>query len=139
MIKLLPGVKKNHIFTVKSKDSDAIMVQEHASGPISRHVLVKEEFRNRDWRPLFALQQVVPPGLPDIKWNELYAKWGKYVPENRKHGLKYYVSPPPPSIKATIAKQSAEAKKARSQRTRGETVAPAKAIKKRGRPKKDEN
>jgi hypothetical protein len=143
MIKLLPGVKKNHIFCVKAKDSNAIMVQEHASGPITRHVLVKEEFQDRDWRPLFALQQVVPPSLPDIKWNELYAKWGKYVPENRKHSLKYYTSPPPASIKATIAKQSAAAKKARSQRTRGETVVPIVADpnkpKKKGRPKKDKN
>ena len=136
MIKLLPGVKKNHIFCVKAKDSNAIMVQEHASGPITRHVLVREEYQERDWRPLFALQQVVPPGLPDIKWNELYAKWGKYVPENRKHGLKYYTSPPPATIKAAIAKQSADAKRARSQRTRGETVA---VSKKRGRPKKDKN
>jgi hypothetical protein len=136
MIKLLPRVKKNHIFCVKAKDSNAIMVQEHSSGPITRRVLVKEEFQDRHWRPLFTLQQVVPPGLPDIKWNELYAKWGNFVPENRKHGLKYYTSPLPASIKATIAKQSAEAKKARSQRTRGETVAEPK---KRGRPKKDQN
>jgi hypothetical protein len=76
---------------------------------------------------------MVPPSLPDIKWNEIYSKWGKFVPENRKHCLKYYVEKPPMELKKKIAAQYAQAKAVRATRTRGGTMEPPK---KRGRPKK---
>jgi hypothetical protein len=87
---------------------------------------VNEPFGNANWRTLFQLSTMVPPGLPDIKWNELYSKWGKFVPENRKHGLKYYVEKPPMELKKKIAAQSAQAKAVRATRTRGGTVEPPK-------------
>jgi hypothetical protein len=82
---------------------------------------------------LFQLSTMVPPGLPDIKWNELYSKWEKSVPENRKHGLKYYVKKSPLELKKKKAAQSAQAKAVRATRTRCGTVEPPKT---RGRPKK---
>jgi hypothetical protein len=119
MIDKMDGVKKNHIFTVHTNDSNTMAIQEYAGSPISRQTLVHQAFRDVDWRPLFELKTVSPPGLPDIKWNELYSKWGQFVPEERKKGLKYFVQKPPASLKRAIAEQSAAAKKARSTRTRG--------------------
>jgi hypothetical protein len=143
MIDVLPSIKKNHCFTVRATDSNSIMVQECAGAPVRRVVLVKKEFQQRDWRPLFILKELVPPGLPDIKWNELYSKWGRFVPEDKKGQLKYYVEKPPASLKKAIAEQSAQAKAARAKRTRGgggdngaresSSKPPAR---KRGRPKK---
>jgi hypothetical protein len=101
-------VKKNHIFTVKSKDSKAMMIQEYASAPVVRQVLVNKALHDFDWGSLFKLEQLTPPGLPDIKWNELYSKWGKFVPEHRESGLKYFVEKPPESFKRAIAEQSAK-------------------------------
>jgi hypothetical protein len=136
--KMGSGVSRNHIFSVSARDSNAMIVQEHAGAQTNRQLLVRKEFRDIDWRPLFKLQQLVPPGLPDIKWNELYAKWGKFVPEERKKGLKYFTEKPPDSVKKAIAEQTAAAREARAKRSRSaaivnDSVVPAK---KRGRPKK---
>ena len=72
-----------------------------------------------DWKALFNLEVVPPPGLPDIKWNELYAKWGRFVPEEHKKGLKYYVEKPPASLKKSLEEQAKKAREARAKRTRG--------------------
>ena len=119
MISQMDGVKKNHVFTVRSKDSNYMTIQEYSGAPPTRQLLVLRAYREADWRPLFKLQQLKPPGLPDIKWNELYAKWGKFVPEDRKAGLKYFTEKPPESVKKAIAEQTAGAKAARSKRSRG--------------------
>jgi hypothetical protein len=119
MIAKMDGVKKNHIFSVTANDSNAMMIQEFAGGPRTRQVLVHKDFWDVDWWPLFKLNTLSPPGLPDIKWNELYAKWGQFVPEEKKKSLKYFVEKPPPSLKKSIAEQSAAARKERDKRTRG--------------------
>jgi hypothetical protein len=75
-----------------------------------------------DWRPFFLLDELIPPGLPDIKWNELYSKWGKFILEEKKKDFKYYLEKPPSTLTKAIAEQSAQAKKARAGRSRGLTV-----------------
>jgi hypothetical protein len=67
---------------------------------------------------LFKPQVIPPPGLPDIKWNELYSNWVGFVPEDRKQGLKYFVEEPPASLKKAIAAHGAEARSARNKRSR---------------------
>jgi hypothetical protein len=62
---------------------------------------------------------LVSPGLPDIKWNELYYKWGHFVPQEKKNGLKYFVEKPPTSFKKAIAEQSAAAETSRAKGARG--------------------
>ena len=121
LMRNLVDVTKNHVFTVSDKDSNQVMVQEHAGAPIKRQTIVRKAFQHGDWRSLFNLEQLKPPGLPDIKWNELYAKWGKYVPKDKKNGLKYFVEKPPESLQKAIAEQSAAAKAARAKRSRGGT------------------
>jgi hypothetical protein len=126
MIDKMDGVKKNHIFEVHQKDSNTMVIHEFQGEPPSRQLLVHKEFRDVDWAPLFKLKTVSPPGLPDIKWNELYAKWGQFVPEESKKGLKYFVQKPPKTLKKAIAEQSAAAKKARELRTRSARGIPVK-------------
>jgi hypothetical protein len=118
MVAKADGILKNHIFTVKSKDSNRIMVQEYDGAPITRQLLVKPAFQSVDWKLEMNLDVIPPPGLPDIKWNELYYKWGRFVPEDKKQGLVYFCNEPPASIKKKIAEQTAEAKQARGKRTR---------------------
>ena len=98
--------------------SNTMMIQEHDGAAIEHQVLVLPEYRDVDWRPLFKLEIVPAPGLPDIKWNELYSKWGKFVPEDKKQGLSYFVEEPPATVKRKIAAQRAQAKSAREKRSR---------------------
>jgi hypothetical protein len=105
MIAKADGILKNHIFTMKSKDSNRIMIQEYDGAPITRQLLVNEAFRNVDWGPHLQLDAIPAPGLPDTKWNELYYKWGRFVPQNMKQGLVYYMNKPPERIKKQIAAQ----------------------------------
>lgn len=86
---------------------------------MEKQLLVKEPFRNTEWSSSLELKTLLPPGLQDIKWLELYSKWGKFVPEDRKQGLKYYVNEPPKELKNNIRKQAREAKTTRNKRTRG--------------------
>jgi hypothetical protein len=118
MVAKADGILKNHIFTVKDRDSNTIMVQEYDGAPIIRQLLVKPAFHDVDWKLAMSLEVIPPPGLPDIKWNELYYKWGRFVPEDKKQGLIYFSKEPPVSVKRKIAEQTAEAKKARRKRTR---------------------
>ena len=111
------------------------MIQEHDGAPIEKQVLVLPEFQEIDWAPLFQLDVVPPPGLPDIKWNELYSKWGRFIPEDKKAGLSYYSQEPPATIKKKIAAQRAQAKSAREKRSR-EGVDDATVAKKKSAPKR---
>ena len=72
-----------------------------------------------------SLQTIPAPGLANIKWNELYSKWGKFIPEHRKRGFKYYTEEPPATLKRSIADQSKAAKAARAKRSRGAAERPA--------------
>jgi hypothetical protein len=119
MVAKADGILKNHIFTVRYRDSNRIMLQEYDGAPITRQQLVKEAFHTIDWKSQLERIEVIPaPGLPDIKWNELYYKWGRFVPQDRKQGLIYYTQEPPLSIKKKIAMNTAEAKQARGKRSR---------------------
>ena len=108
----------NHVFTVRARDSNTMIIQEYNGAPKERQVLVLEAFRDNDWTEHFILETVDPPGLPDIKWNELYSKWGRFVPQHRKHGLVYYCNKPPPSVKKKIEEQAKAAREQRKQRSR---------------------
>jgi hypothetical protein len=96
------------------------MVQEYDGAPITRQLLVKKAFQQGiDWNEeIKKLEVIPPPGLPDIKWNELYYKWGRFVPEDRKQGLVYFHKAPPEAVKRKIASQSAMAKQVREKRSR---------------------
>ena len=118
MIKKADEILKNHVFAVMATSPNTMLIQEYAGATVTRQQLVKKQYQNVDWNPHFKLQVLPPLGLPDIKWNELYVKWGRFVPENKKSGLVYFMEKPPEAVKEKIAAQSAEAKKAREKRSR---------------------
>jgi hypothetical protein len=51
-------------------------------------------------RTMMMMDISVPPVLPDIKWVQLYSKWGQYIPQEVKKDLKYYVNKPPKKVRA---------------------------------------
>ena len=81
-------------------------------------VACEKRLSHCDWSQHFELKTMTPPGLPDIKWNELYAKWGRFIPEERKQGLWFYCNKPPPSVKKKIEEHAKEAREQRKRRTR---------------------
>ena len=127
MIKKADDILKNHVFSVMATSPNTMLIQEYAGAPVVRQELVKRQYHTVDWKLHFKLQVVPPLGLPDIKWNELYLKWGRFVPEEKKGGLIYFLEKPPESVKQQIAAQSAAAKRAREKRSRsgdhGEKIA----------------
>jgi hypothetical protein len=119
MVGKVDGLLKNHIFTVQSEDSNRMVIQAYDGAMTTTQLLVKEQFQETDWATeMEQLQQLPVPGLPDIKWNELYSKWGHFIPEDRKQGLIYYSKEPPAAIKKRIAVNTAAAKQARGKRSR---------------------
>jgi hypothetical protein len=148
MISKVDTILKNHIFTVSDTDSNRMAIQEFAGAVVELQLLVLKAHRETDWQESFELERIPPPGLADIKWNELYKKWGKFVPEDKKHGLVYFCKEPSEEVRKMIAKQSAKAKAVRHERTHAagkkepkeepKVEKPPKITgKKRGRPKKE--
>jgi hypothetical protein len=141
MIAKVDDILKNHIFTVDIADSNRMSIQEYNGAGVETQLLVLKAHRETDWSESFELERVPPPGLADIKWNELYKKWGKFVPEDKKHGLLYFCKEPTAEVKKMIAAQSAKAKAVRHERSRAgkknDEPIPV-AGKKRGRPKQEE-
>ena len=86
MVKKAEGILSNHIFVVRARDSNIMAMQEYSGATNTRQELVLPAFRGDDvnWADHFKLNEVIGPGLPDIKWNELYSKWGRFIPEDRK-------------------------------------------------------
>ena len=123
LVQKAEGILKNHVFTVETNDSNSMIMQEYSGAQVERQTLVLKQYQDVDWSPLLQLDVIPPPGLPDIKWNELYAKWGRFIPEEKKSSFKYYSLQPPATVKKKIAEQTAMAKKAREKRSRaGDTA-----------------
>jgi hypothetical protein len=50
------------------------------------------------------------PGIQDIKWVELYTKYAKLIPEEKRASWKYYNEDPGPEIRSRVSINSMEAK-----------------------------
>jgi hypothetical protein len=120
------NTNKNHIFTVDiTKNDGNSMFAKQCDGNDEDEVefkMVKPKYTAAVYDTAFwkALQPEVIPavGLQDIKWKELYHKWGKYVPEDIKPQWRYYSEAPPKVLIDKVAKQSKEARQQRKERTR---------------------
>jgi hypothetical protein len=143
MIAKADGILKNHIFTVEADDSNQIAIQEFDGAKVEKQLLVLKDHRDTDWKPSFVLETILPPGLPGIKWNELYKKWGKFVPEDKRKGLLYFMNELTEDVKRKISEQATKAKEARAMRSRARRLSSstepieASVRKKRGRPKQE--
>ena len=64
MIRKADSILKNHVFTVRARDSNRIMIQEYDRAPIQRQLLVKKPFQGDvDWNELFQPTVLKAPGL----------------------------------------------------------------------------
>ena len=128
MIPAINGCKKHHIFTVTAARSN-VLVMQAADGEDEVEMVVvlpNKQGDDIDWRQAMKTLEIsTPPGLPDIKWLELYAKWGKFVPLDVKKTFKYYTEKPPKMLEAEIRANSKAAKSTRQNRSR--TTAGARA------------
>jgi hypothetical protein len=50
-------------------------IQMYASSPVVEFVMVKRGGLNKDELAVAVPDELFPPGMPDIKWVELYDKW----------------------------------------------------------------
>ena len=91
------------------------------SGNESSMRLVKAAYRERDelyWKSIADPEPITTSGMVDIKWKELYDKWGKYIPEDKKKEWKYYNEDPGPERRKLVRKHTKESKTTRKGRTR---------------------
>ena len=81
-------------------------------------LLVLPEYSTHDAAFWTSLQPtpIATVGLQDIRWKELYYKWGKFIPDHKKKAWRYYDEPPPQAKLKAISKQSKEARQQRKQR-----------------------
>ena len=112
MIKTADEILRNHVFAVMTTSPNTHNVNPRVRRHSCSATRACEETVPRhtvDWKPHFKLRVLPPLGLPNIKWNELYVKWGRFVPEDKKSGLIYYKKKPPDLVKQKIAAQNAAA------------------------------
>ena len=122
--KLVSEVNQNHIFEVNSAgpgDSNFMTVYECDTAPPKHLMLVKPLYQHEDWigeamEDLFGKPKPTV-GLQEIKWLELYDKWGPLIPEERRT-YHYIATPPPKSVRDKVKKHTKESKDKRKERSR---------------------
>ena len=90
---------------------------------MQKKFVVKVPFHNkgREWwmkQLEDCMEACEEPGMPDIKWCELYFKWGRYVPQEKKKDFKYYSERPPKDMIEKVKGNSKENKATRKGRGR---------------------
>ncbi|CAB9505274.1 unknown protein [Seminavis robusta] len=117
-------VKSYHVFTfdIDKDDGDTLTkMYSHNINQKIRQNMVKKEFRGKDkafWKGVTqTLDRIDPVGIQDIKWRELYDKWGPLIPAEKKLGLMYYHEDPGVERRNKIKANTKKAKDARKGRT----------------------
>jgi hypothetical protein len=89
----------------------------YASSPVVEFVMVKHGGFKEDELVVAVLDELVPPGMPVIKWVELYDKWRPLVPRQEHHKWKHFFNDPGPEVRQkvkTYLKKSGMERKYRS-------------------------
>ena len=122
-------IKSYHVFTFDKNigGGDVLISQATIEAEPKKKTIIKKDARGKDkeWWTMWVsgMLSVSPPGLQDIKWQEMYDKWGPLIPEDKKKEWKYYCTDVPTEIRDKIKANKQASKKARSGRTRTTTVA----------------
>ena len=107
------AVNKHHVFTVKDSDPNALIMQEYYGALPTRVLCVKQQYHCVYW-PAYdaAIPKELPiPGMPDIKWLELYDKWRHLIPTIYHNDFKYYCINPGPDIRKKLKANAKASKK----------------------------
>jgi hypothetical protein len=115
-------IQANHIFqvdiNVDNGNSMVIQIADHEPTVVIQ--LVKSDYRlhpTQFWKDQTPAT-IAPPGIQDIKWQELYFKWGAYVPQLKKQQWCYYIDKPPQEKIAKVRGANKVSRKQRQTRTR---------------------
>jgi hypothetical protein len=122
---LLNKTNPYHIFTVDAdRNPDVIYCQTHHGAPEVAQNLVKVAFRSTNWTAEDKPAGILPPGIQDIKWIELWKKWRPLVPEAKRAEFEFYNSEPTKETIAAVKQHTKESKKNRKDRSRTDTQKP---------------
>jgi hypothetical protein len=127
IIERTKDIKPNHCFLVSAnRDNGNTMYMERANG-IGNEIatqLVKPLARSDEyWLTIGDPEPIPPVEVLDIKWKELYDKWGKYIPVEKKAEWRYYIEDPGPERRKKVKKHTKESKTTRKGRTRTNEIA----------------
>jgi hypothetical protein len=75
-------------------------------------------YTDEEWKLMSDPDVIAAVDILDIKWKELYDKWGKYIPQEKKVEWRYYSQDPGPSRRSLVKKHTKESKSTRRTRTR---------------------
>jgi hypothetical protein len=90
------------------------------SGETQFDALLKDFHGKEDafWIALPRPDVIPPVGIQDIKWKELYDKWGKLIPEEKKKEFVYYNKDPGEDRRKRVAQHTKASKTQRKARSR---------------------
>jgi hypothetical protein len=120
------GIKPNHCFVVDAnRDNGNTLYIEVANGSNNEagKCLVKAAAQDDAfWQTLPEPEMIPCTNVLDIKWKELYDKWGKFIPQEKKAEWKYYCEDPGAERRKKVKTHTKESKSTRKQRTRTTTT-----------------
>jgi hypothetical protein len=118
----LPKVLIYHVFHVSSADADTMNCQIGRDDPVESFQGVKKKYRGVDWASSWQeeVSPLAPVGIQDIKWIELYDKWGPLVPQKYRQTFKYYNNDPGLERRGKVKADRKVSKKVRSERSKTE-------------------
>jgi hypothetical protein len=109
-----------HVFHVSSADPKLMNCQVGRDNPIKPFQGVKKKYWDVDWASSWntSLLPLPPTGIQDIKWMELYDKWGPLIPQKHRETFKYYNDDPGLERRGKVKVDRKESKKLRSGRSK---------------------
>jgi hypothetical protein len=116
------NITPHHCFLVSAnRDNGNTMYMEpyvDSGDEISRRLVKPIARDDAFWLTLEEPPSIPPVEILDIKWVELYDKWGKFIPLDKKTEWRYYHEDPGPVRRKAIKSNTKAAKLARKGRTR---------------------
>ena len=114
------SVNINHIFSVDAADPNKLFTQEYIDADQKEQVIVLPAYRDdySSWLALEEPQSIPAAGIQYIKWAELFDKWKKFIPLDRRSKWKYYNEDMPADKRAALKGHTADSKKKRKTRER---------------------
>jgi hypothetical protein len=116
-------IKKNHIFTVDSNrnpECSSLFVEKCNGETVQEQELLKWEYKYMgDWsaEDLAQPEMIEEPGIQDIKWREIFDKWGPLITAEKRKEWKYLHVDPGKERRDKVRDHTKASKKQRRERT----------------------
>ena len=118
----IPALLSYHVFDYKKKPYPFLFLsQAHGRDAKDGVALIKAKYRSEDkdfWQTVIdGLEPIAAVGMKDIKWVELYDKWGPLIPEEYKQQWKFYNTDPGKERRDKVKANKKKSKEQRVART----------------------